>query len=55
MTLRYPRPFTLATAHPRLQPAQVKARSPLQCHVVLGIVTNIHVKRTRPNAIERLG
>ena len=46
-------PFTLATAHPRLQPAQGSASTTptswraRHCYV--------YVKRTRPNAVDRLG
>ena len=46
-------PFTLATAHPRLQPAQGSASTTLtSCRARH---CNVYVKRTRPNAVDRLG
>ena len=45
--------FTLATAHPRLQPAQGSASTtPTSCRARH---CNVCVKRTRPNAVDRLG
>ena len=46
-------PFTLATAHPRLQPAQGRASTtPTSCRARH---CNVRVKRMRPNAVDRLG
>ena len=46
-------PFTLATAHPRLQPAQGRASTTATfwraCHC------NVRIKRTLPNAVDQIG
>ena len=45
-------PFTLATAHPRLQSVQGSASTtPTSCRACH---CNVQVKRTRPNAVDRL-
>ena len=46
-------PFTLAMAHPRLQPAQGRASTTPTSWRARHC--NVHVKRTRPNAVDRLG
>ena len=53
LTLHHPPPITLATAHYRLQPAQGRASTtPTSCRARH---CNVCVKRTCPNAVDRLG
>ena len=53
LTLYHLSPFTLATAHPRLQPAQGKASTTPTSWRARHC--NVRVKRTRPNAVDQLG
>ena len=53
LTLHHPPPFTLATALHRFQPAQGRASTtPTSCRARH---CNVFVKRTPPNAVDRLG
>ena len=53
LTLHHSPPYTLAAALHRLQPAQGSASTtPTSCRARH---CNVRVKRTRPNAVDRLG
>ena len=53
LTLHHPPPITLATALHRLQPAQGRASTTPTSWRARHC--NVFVKRTRPNAVDRLG